>query len=115
METYVFCKIYFLAQILPIPKDVVICLTKVAGSSLWVDHVERLAWQEIHNQKSAGDLGVSCVATRGQALLSKQLCHQMAVAGPHGQNLAFWLGSILREIYLPHVGQRGSWLPSFLL
>ncbi len=92
----------------------VACLTKVAGSFLWVDNVERLAWQELHNQKSAGDLGVSCVATRGQALLSKKLCHQMAVAGTHGQNLAFWLGSILRDI-CPMLGNGGSWQPSPLL
>jgi hypothetical protein len=40
----------------------------------------------------AGGLGVSCVASRGQALLAKQLCLQVAAGGTLAAHLAFWLG-----------------------
>jgi hypothetical protein len=37
-------------------------------------------------------LAVSCVFTRGQALLAKQMCLQVAAVGTPAGHLAFWLG-----------------------
>jgi hypothetical protein len=81
-----------MAQILPLPQAVANKATSIAGSFLWAGHLERLAWQELHNPRLAGGLGVSCVTSRGQALLAKQLCHQVAAGGTPAAHLAFWLG-----------------------
>jgi hypothetical protein len=45
-------------------------------------------------------LGVSCVFTRGQALLSKQLCHQVAAGCTPAAHLALWLGASVGH-YIP--------------
>jgi hypothetical protein len=74
--------------------------TSASGSFLWLGYLERLAWQELHNKKEAGGLGVSCIFTRGQALLSEQLCHQMAAGGFPATHLAFGLGQHLAIISL---------------
>jgi hypothetical protein len=90
LEVYVFSKLWYLAQSLPLPQAASAKATSLACSFLWLGYLERLAWQELHNRE-AGGLRVSCVLSRGQALFSKQHCHQ-AAAGGTAAHLAFWLG-----------------------
>jgi hypothetical protein len=75
-------------------------LLNIAGSFLWAGHLERLCWQELHNPRLAGGLGVTCVASRGQALLAKQLYLQVAAGGTPAAHLAFWLGQAVGH-YIP--------------
>jgi hypothetical protein len=42
-----------------------------------------------------GRLGFSCISMRGEALLAKQFCHQMAAGGILADHLAFWLGGTI--------------------
>ncbi len=90
--------------------------TSLAGSFLWAGHLERLAWQELHNPRLAGGLGVSCVTSRGQALLAKQLCLQVAAGGIPAAHLAFWLGQAVGH-YVPSLarGSHPSILPAPLV
>jgi hypothetical protein len=44
----------------------------------------------------------SSILTRGQALFSKQLCHQVAVGSTPAAHLAFWLVSTVGH-YVPHL------------
>jgi hypothetical protein len=73
--------LWYLAQILPLPQGVAAKATSLAGAFLWGGHGERLAWQELHNMREEGGLAVSCVFMRGQALLAKQMCLQVAAGG----------------------------------
>ena len=50
LEVFVFSKLWFLAQILPLPSGVAQRITSVAGAFLWRGHLERLAWQELHSR-----------------------------------------------------------------
>jgi hypothetical protein len=102
LETYVFSKLWYMAQILPLRQVVANKATSIPGSFLWTGHLERLAWQELHNPRFAGGLGVSCVTSRGQALLAKQLCLQVAAGGTPAAHLAFWLGRAVGH-YVPSV------------
>jgi hypothetical protein len=72
---HVLSKLWDLVQILPLPQAVVARATSLAGSLLWLGHLERLAWQEMHGKMEKGGLGVSCISTRGEALLAKQFCY----------------------------------------
>jgi hypothetical protein len=116
LETFVFSKLWYLAQILPLPQAVAAKATSLAGSFLWAGHLERLAWQELHHKRQAGGLGVSCIFTRGQALLAKQLCHQVAGGGTPAGHLAFWLGAAAGH-YVPALsgGSHTLRLPALLL
>ncbi len=74
LETFIFSKLWYLAQILPLPNQVCQQLTAMAGSFLWAGHLERITWQKLHSPKLEVALQVSCLASRAQALLSKQIC-----------------------------------------
>jgi hypothetical protein len=95
LETFIFSKLWYLAQILPLPQSVAARATGLTGAFLWAGHGERLTWQELHNRREAGGLAVSCVFTRGQALLAKQMCLQVAAGGTPAAHLAFWLGPVV--------------------
>ncbi len=114
--------LWYLAQILPLPHAVAAKATSLAGSFLWLGHMERLAWQELHGKKEAGGLGLSCISMRGEALLAKQFCHQIAVGGTPAGHLAFWLGvrlatwppPLLEAVMpLPCQGPRPAWRRSW--
>ena len=87
LETYVFSRLWYMAQILPLPSLVAQQLTTMAGSYLWKGHLERLALQELHSQRSEGGLKISCLVTRAQALLAKQVCWSL---GHGGQAAGHW-------------------------
>jgi hypothetical protein len=70
-----FSLLYYLAQILPLPTAAHHRVKAAAGAFLWRGRLERLAWDELHSPPSQGGLGLTCVATRAQALLAKQACH----------------------------------------
>jgi hypothetical protein len=95
LETFIFIKLWYSAQILPLPQSVAAKDTGLAGSLLWGGHGERLAWQEQHNRREAGGLAVSCVFMRGQALLAKQMCLQVAAGSTLAAHLTFWLGPVV--------------------
>jgi hypothetical protein len=109
LETFIFSKLWYLAQILPLPQSVTARATALAGAFLWGGHAERLAWQELHSRREEGGLAVSCIFTRGQALLAKQMCLQV-VAGGSGwhpgcsSRLLAWPGG------WPLCAQPGGWL-----
>jgi hypothetical protein len=68
------------------------CILVAASAFLWRGWLERLAWDELHTPPSRGSLGLTCVATRAQALLAKQACHRIAGGGRLAAHIAYWLG-----------------------
>ncbi len=116
LETYIFSKMWFMAQILPLPQAAAARATSLAGSFLWRGQCERLAWQELHQRREAGGLGISCIFTRGQNLLAKQFCWQVAGGGVPGAHLAFWFGPVVGH-YIPSLaaGAHSTRLPGPLV
>jgi hypothetical protein len=100
LEVYVLSKLWYLAQILPLPQAVAAKAIMPAGSFLWLDHLERLAWQELHGRRERGGLGLSCISTRRAVLLAKHLCHEMAAGGTPAGHLAFWFGGMIGHLVL---------------
>ena len=93
MEVFGFSKLWYLCQILPMPPQVAQQLTTAAGAFLWKGrNLGRLAWQELHSPLTEGGLNVSSVATRAQALLSKQFCWAVGNGGEAAAHWAYWLG-----------------------
>jgi hypothetical protein len=58
---------------------------------------------ELHSPIHHGGLGISCVATRVEALRIKLACHQLEAGGQPWLLLAYWLGLTLRP-QLPALG-----------
>ena len=99
MEIFIFSKIWYLAQALPLPSAVAQQITAAAGTFLWRGGVERLAWQELHRPLLEGALAISCIRTRAQALWAKQACWAIGNGGQAAGHLAFWLGGLLEDIF----------------
>ena len=62
---------------------------------LWRGHSERLPFDELHSPQSKGGLGLPCLQTRLEALLTKQYCHFPAGSGRVAAHLTLWLGEEL--------------------
>jgi hypothetical protein len=103
IETFAFSKVWYMAQILPLPQAVAARLEKAAANFLWAGRLERLAWSELHGRLDSGGLQVSCVFSRGQALFAKQACHLLAAGGRPAGHLAYWFGLRLLA-HLPLLG-----------
>jgi hypothetical protein len=97
LEIFGFTQLYYLAQILPLPSTVHRRIRAAAGAFLWRGRFERLAWDELHVPPAQGGLGLTCVASRAQALLAKQACHRIAAGGHPAAHIAYWLGHRLRH------------------
>ena len=95
LEVFVFSKLWYLAQALPMPAQAAQRLTSAAGTFLWRGHLERLAWQELHRPLQEGGLAITCVQSRAQALWAKQACWTLGGEGQAAQHLAYWLGPAL--------------------
>ena len=101
LEVFVFSRLWFLAQAFTLPQRVARDVTTAAGTFLWRGlgfGLERLAWQELHRPLAEGGLAVSCIFSRGQALLAKQMCWMVGQGGPPADHLAFWLGGQLADL-----------------
>jgi hypothetical protein len=62
------------------------------GHFLWAGRLEHLALDELHSPLHRGGLGLTCVATRTEALRFKLACHQLEARGQPRLHLAYWLG-----------------------
>ena len=99
LEVFVFSKLWYLAQALPMPASVSQQLTAAAGNFLWRGHLERLAWQELHRPLLEGGLAISCLQSRAQAMWAKQACWALGGDTQAGLHLAYWLGPSLEASF----------------
>jgi hypothetical protein len=115
LEIFALSKLWYHAQILPLPPACVQRIKQVAGAFLWAGRLERLAYDELYVPLHQGGLGLTCVATRAQALLAKQACHRLANGGRPAGHLAYWLGITLRG-HLPHLlnGPHADLVPTYM-
>jgi hypothetical protein len=96
LETFALSKVWYLAQIIPMPPAVADRLRRAVSDFLWKGRLERLAFDELHSPLGEGGLRLSAIATRAQALLAKQACHRLAGGGNPAAHIAYWVGLRLR-------------------
>ena len=92
LHTYAFSKLWYLAQILPLPSFLAKRIIRAASNFLWKGRLERLAWSELEATPGQGGLGVADLEARAKALLLKQACHRLAAGGRPRAHLSYWLG-----------------------
>lgn len=102
LEVFVFSKLWYLAQCFPLPTLYSQRLKAMAGKFLWAGSFERLAWSELHGPPGAGGLGLSCLGSRSQALLAKQVLKTLGGQASAAQHWAYWIGDLLVP-HLPHL------------
>ncbi len=118
LEIFLFSKLYYLAQALPLPAAAARAITASAGAFLWGEAgfgAERVAWETLHNPYTAGGLAVTHIPSRAEALLVKQSCWMAGQNDRAAAHMAFWHGDQLEHLYPQlHPPQLPSRLPSFM-
>ena len=92
LHTYALSKLWYMAQILPLPKTFLTRILRAASGFLWQGRLERLAWNEAAAPPHKGGLGLARIEVRAQALLTKQACHRLASGGRPRAHLSYWVG-----------------------
>jgi len=102
LETFLFSKLYYLAQAIPLPAEAARTITAAAGAFLWGGSgfgPERVAWETLHNPLAMGGLAITDIASRAEALIVKQACWLAGQGGNSTAHLAFWHGQDLHHLY----------------
>ena len=92
LEVYTLSKVWYAAQIVPLPRQLVGRLQAAAGSLLWRGRLERLKWDELENPVMEGGIGLVNIQARAEVLLVKQACHRLGGGGAPEAHLRYWLG-----------------------
>lgn len=99
LHTFALSKLWYLAQILPLPKPFQKRILRAASGFLWKGRLERLAWTETESPQHKGGLGLVSLGARAEALLAKQACHRLAAGGRPRAHLSYWIGlRLLRHL-----------------
>ncbi len=112
LHVYALSKLWYLAQILPLPQLALRRILRAASDFVWRGRLERLAWAELTAPQRAGGLAVAEVATRARALLLKQACHRLASGGRPRAHISYWVGlKLLRFLPGLRVGPHAEVAP----
>lgn len=106
LNTFAMSKLWYLAQILPIPKRIVEAMEKEIRAFLWLGRLEKLSLDELCAPVKSGGLGLPLIKAKAESLLLKQTCRILATNNSTRKHVSFWLGNSLRNC-LPEL--RGPW------
>jgi hypothetical protein len=108
LEVFILSKAWYIAHLLPLATSAsspglmvpATRLCSLVADFLWAGCFQRMAFDECHEKRSAGGLGLSCPQTRAQAILAKQACRHLAAGVRPALHLAYWLGISLQGLLL---------------
>ena len=98
LQTFALSKIWYAAQVLPLPPQMVKKIESTASTFIFRGRHEKLKLAELENSHGGGGLGLVCVATKAECLLLRQSLRILQrVAGSSRRHLSHWLGFLLQE------------------
>ena len=107
MNTFALSKLWYTAQVLPLPAATTCKFESVVSSFVFRGRHERLKLSEVQNPPSRGGLGLTCVSTKAQCLLLRQSLRVLNRPQESCcKHLGYWLGHFLQEPF-PHLSQHG--------
>ena len=104
LKTYALSKMWYLAQVLPLPRQTLTEIEKKCRTFLWQGRLEHLAWDELITEKKNGGLNFPSIQDKCDSLFLKQL-HRCIGNNRSATILGYWIGLPLRKI---NPGLRGS-------
>ena len=91
-NTFSLSKIWYFCQVMPLPPDVAATLRRAVADFVWKGRFERLPFDETHSPLTCGGIGLPCLQTRAEALLTKQYSLFIAGGGRLAAHAAMWIG-----------------------
>jgi exonuclease III len=100
LNIFVFSRIWYKCQALPLPDRVAKKLEQIAHKFLWRGKLEKLALQELHCSRDTGGLGLVEIRSKADALFVKQTCRILADKEGLGRmHLGYWVGLYLGNMF----------------
>ena len=98
INTFALSKIWYIAQVLPIPTNVVKKLEAASSTFIFRGRPERLKLAELQNPVERGGLGLVCIATKAECLLLRQSLRVLERKEENCcRHLSHWIGFPLLE------------------
>ena len=97
LKTFAMSKLWYLAQVLPIPRRFVEALEREIRGFLWLGRLEKLPLEELCADPGSGGLGLPLIQAKADALLIRQLCRILSCDSKTRNHLSFWAGMSLRN------------------
>jgi exonuclease III len=104
LSTFALSKLWYLGQVLPLPREHLQRLERMVGRFLWLGRLERLPLDELCAPLKQGGLGLPNISAKCDALFLKHLCRILSTPGQTQDHLMYWVGLSLRD-YFPNLRQ----------
>lgn len=103
IKNFATSKLWYKAQILPIPNNYLKMIESAIRIFLWKGKLEYLALDEVKQKPEQGGLSIPCVFSQGHALMVKQCCRVLynKTHNPY-MHFKYWLGQLLQD-FLPEM------------
>ena len=108
MGTFAMSKLWYLGQVLPLPKKWLTKMEKRVRSFLWLGRLEHLSLDELYAPVTLGGLGLVSIGAKCDALFIKQMCRVLASGGQTRAHYKYWLGLSLRDTFPEMAGGPNS-------
>ena len=116
LQTFALSKLWYAAQVLPLPTNVVKKIESASSSFIFRGRPERLKLAELQNPVEKGGLGLVCVATKAECLLLRQSLRILErPASECHLHFGHWLGFALIKTFPQLEICRRELLPRFPL
>lgn len=99
VKVFATSKLWYLGQVLPIPKAVVTEIEKKMGTFLWQGRLEKLTVVELMNSTNDGGLALPNIQAKCDALFVKHLTRILCRESRSRDHLLYWIGLRLRNMF----------------
>ena len=98
LNVFALSKLWYLAQVLPLPKKWLGEMEKKVRAFLWRGRLEHLPFDELFAPVKQGGLGLPNIAAKADSLFLKQTCRVLGANCDSRGHLAYWAGLTFRSI-----------------
>ena len=97
-RTFALSKLYYVAQVLPLPGEHRRRVEKRLFSFIFRGRQERLKLSEMENTCDNGGLGLPNLSVKADSLMMKQLCRMMTMENEDSfRMVGYWLGGFIQD------------------
>ena len=116
LKTFATSKLWYLGQVLKIPKDLVQKLNARIFKFVWHGKMEKISLKELYNPVNKGGLALTNIPAKCDALFLKHLTKILCTETPTRDHLLYWVGLSLRNMFPTLVPpMRAEALPPYFL
>ena len=98
INVFAMSKLWYIAQIFPIPKEIVKYIRKIVNRFIWQGRLEKIAMDELYSPIDQGGLALICLEMKCDALLLTQTCRILANDSMYRRHLLYWIAISTRDI-----------------